>query len=68
MGNGDMDNTQNITIQPCPFCGYDDVEIDEINMAVYAVICPDCECIGPAIRESLEHAVDEWNKRAGKPS
>lgn len=36
-----------ITILPCPFCVYDDVELDEIGPENFAVICPECGCIGP---------------------
>mgnify|MGYP000852741110 FL=1 len=28
------------TINPCPFCGHDDVEIDEVRPGEYAVDCP----------------------------
>ena len=56
---------QQIKIKACPFCGWHDAEIDEINMGCFAVVCPDCEAIGPVSRISLEDAIGEWNKRKG---
>ena len=49
------------TIAPCPFCGYDDVEIDEVDVLRIAVNCPECECIGPVSRIGVEEAIDAWN-------
>lgn len=51
-----------IVILPCPFCAFDDVEIDEIDMGIYAVCCPECETIGPS-GKSVPLAIDHWNKR-----
>ena len=51
------------TIYRCPFCGHEDVEIDEIDMGVFSVICPECETIGPASRVSVEDAILKWNWR-----
>ena len=51
-----------ITIHPCPFCDHDDVELDEIDAHCFAVCCPECECIGPVSRESIEEAIAAWNK------
>ena len=53
-----------ITILPCPFCGYDDVEIDEIGPENFAVICPECGCIGPNMPTIME-AISYWNDRRG---
>ena len=36
----------------CPFCGFDDVQLDEVDMGCFAVCCPECECIGPVSRMS----------------
>lgn len=49
------------TINPCPFCGIEDVEIDEVRPGEYAVDCPECECIGPIKPEVME-AISAWNK------
>lgn len=54
------------TILPCPFCGYHDVEIDEIEIGSYAVDCPDCRCIGP-YGGDIMGAIREWN-RAPRPA
>lgn len=51
-----------ITIHPCPFCGHDDVELDEVDLRCFAVCCPECEVIGPISRESVEDAIVKWNR------
>lgn len=53
------------TILPCPFCGYDDVEIDEIDMGIIAICCPDCQTIGPHQdgTHTVEQAISKWNLR-----
>jgi hypothetical protein len=61
-------------ILPCPFCGHDDVNPDEImnldmiplhgiDTQIFAVTCPECSCAGPASSESIEAAIDLWNLR-----
>lgn len=50
-----------ITVQPCPFCGWHDVEIDEIEPGRFAVDCPECEAIGPFADTQLD-AIDAWNR------
>lgn len=32
-----------IQVSPCPFCGHDDVEIDEVSISEFAVDCPECQ-------------------------
>ena len=49
-----------IVVNDCPFCGWHDVEIDEIEPGRYAVDCPECECIGPFADTQLG-AIDAWN-------
>ncbi len=49
----------------CPFCGYQEIEIDEIDLGVYAVSCPVCLCVGPVSFESPEHASELWGTRPG---
>lgn len=53
---------QAIEVKSCPFCAHDDVQIDEVDMGCFAVICPECECMGPVSRESLAAAIALWNK------
>ena len=48
------------TINSCPFCGAEDVEIDEVRPGEYAVDCPECECIGP-IKPEVMSAIKAWN-------
>lgn len=49
---------------PCPFCGHEDVEIDEVTTQEFAVDCPECRCIGP-IRDTVMEAISFWNDRRG---
>ena len=53
-------------IKACPFCGHDDVEIDEIAMGIVAICCPECMAIGPHADGShtVEQAIEKWNGRA----
>jgi Lar family restriction alleviation protein len=53
-----------LTILPCPFCGHDDVEIDEMPTGSFAVFCPECESVGPN-RETVMEAICFWNDRRG---
>lgn len=52
-----------LTILNCPFCGYHDIEIDEIELGIHAVCCPECETIGPSAPHVMD-AISQWNKRA----
>ena len=54
------------TILPCPFCGHDDVQIDECSIGEYAVDCPECRCIGP-ICGSIMECITEWNRATRGP-
>lgn len=51
-----------ITIKPCPFCGNGDVEIDEVGTGEFALLCPECRCIGP-ICDTVMEAIKYWNTR-----
>lgn len=53
-----------IFIDRCPFCGYDDVELDEVRIGEFAVDCPECEAMGP-IKPSEMEAISYWNDRRG---
>lgn len=52
-----------ITIHPCPFCGYDDVCIDEIAPGIAAICCDNCQAIGPHQdgAQTVEEAIEKWN-------
>jgi hypothetical protein len=52
-----------ITIKDCPFCGHDDVEIDETGPSEFSVTCPECRCIGPITGDVIS-AITTWNKAA----
>jgi len=53
------------SINPCPFCGHDDVEVDEIEIGIIAICCPECLTIGPHQdgMQSVELAIEKWNRR-----
>ena len=55
-----------ITVNPCPFCGHDDVCIDEIAPGIAAVCCDECQTIGPHQdgAQTAEEAIAKWNKAA----
>jgi Lar family restriction alleviation protein len=53
---------------PCPFCGNENTEIDEIDMNVYAVLCDQCGCTGPIASHEIastgqHQALHVWNQR-----
>lgn len=50
-----------ITIKNRPFCGHDDVEIEEVGHAEFSVTCPECRAIGPVGSEIMS-AIADWNK------
>lgn len=52
-------------INACPFCGHDDVEVDEIEIGIIAICCPECMAIGPHQdgAQSVELAIEKWNRR-----
>jgi Lar family restriction alleviation protein len=52
-------------IDHCPFCGHDDVEVDEIEIGIIAICCPECLTIGPHQdgAQSVELAIEKWNRR-----
>ena len=56
-----------IMIKPCPFCGHDDVEIDEVSTSEFAVTCPECRVIGPVCGTIME-SISFWNDRRGQES
>ena len=55
---------KNLHIDPCPFCGHDDIEINEVEPGSYAIDCPECRCIGPIKPDTME-AISYWNDRRG---
>jgi len=55
-----------ISVGPCPFCSSDNADIEEIVRHVFAVVCRQCEAMGPTIRLSAYRAIEAWNTR-GKP-
>jgi Lar family restriction alleviation protein len=56
---------QKIVILPCPFCGNDDVVVDEVKPNVISITCEECQVIGPHadLDQSLEVAIQRWNER-----
>lgn len=54
-----------ITINSCPFCGHEDVEIDEVTVGEFAICCPECRAIGPNCGDVMS-AIADWNKAPRK--
>lgn len=50
-----------IVIHDCPFCGYSDIEIDEVELGTFAICCPECQAIGPHGAQVMD-AITAWNK------
>lgn len=52
-----------VEIKPCPFCGDDAVDIEEIpdNGNIYYVYCIMCAANGPVAGREID-AVDKWNE------
>lgn len=48
------------TVNSCPFCGHDNVEIGEVGIGEFAVDCPECMAIGP-ITGDIMSAIAQWN-------
>jgi Lar family restriction alleviation protein len=59
---------QKIVILPCPFCGNDDVVVDEVKPNVISITCEECQVIGPHadLDQSLEVAIQRWNERKSR--
>lgn len=49
-----------ITVNPCPFCATDNIEIGEAGPAEYAVDCQECRAIGPICGDIMS-AIAAWN-------
>ncbi len=56
-------------ILDCPFCGSDNVVVDEIDKDIIAICCEECQVIGPHTdgTHSLALAIEKWNKAARWP-
>jgi len=46
----------------CPFCGFDEVELQLDLEKWFAISCADCGAAGPTL-ETREAAIAAWNKR-----
>ena len=51
-----------IVIKNCPFCNWDNVEIDEIAIGQFAVCCHECKTIGP-VANDINDSIKRWNER-----
>lgn len=49
-------------LKPCPFCGGEGEVIITGNLSRYCA-CKNCYAFGPS-RETVEQAIDAWNKRS----
>ena len=52
-------------VKCCPFCRFEDVEIDELTPGRFAVTCAECLAIGPVSDVSVQAAIMFWNIRHG---
>ena len=53
-------------LKPCPFCGYEKIEIeknDDIGTGLFMAICPRCSAKS-AILETPKRVAEAWNRRA----
>lgn len=50
-------------MEPCPFCGCTDVEVENEDGSFWYVFCNRCLCEGPNVL-SESAAIQEWNDRA----
>ena len=54
-------------LKPCPFCG-SDAQIyngDSMGRSIF-IMCKKCQC--GTSRETLEHAIEDWNRRVEQKS
>ncbi len=65
LANRAEERSQKPSIDPCPFCGNADIEVDEIEIGIIAICCPECMAIGPHQdgMQSVEMAIEKWNRR-----
>jgi Lar family restriction alleviation protein len=47
-------------LKPCPFCGYEDIEVGATDFNYYAD-CLKCEARGP-LEDKEAKAIEAWNK------
>ena len=52
-------------LQPCPFCGSTDLEVDDDD-ETSSVECEKCKIMGP-VGDDLEEVIKLWNKRISTP-
>lgn len=48
-------------LKPCPFCGSNDIFIDENETFI---MCHNCNCIGPDVPGIGVAVINAWNNRA----
>ena len=60
-----MNNTDNYSLIPCPFCGGDNANVHSPYFVsdFFGVECADCHCT-TALFLTVEEAVEAWNQRA----
>ncbi|WP_429885353.1 Lar family restriction alleviation protein [Geoalkalibacter halelectricus] len=52
-----------MSIQPCPFCGFDDSQWEDVEGEFLRLACPECAACGPPA-DSHATAAALWNRRA----
>ena len=65
--------TTNVSMEPCPFCKAEGVIIEEVYDGEdesglfdgwYRAECSTCPCVYAEAYETIQEAIDAWNKRA----
>ena len=53
-----------IELLPCPFCGSDELSVEEQALGVQRLRCCQCGMTGPGGSLCLREMSDAWNKRS----
>lgn len=64
-----MSKEKSPELLPCPFCGGEDIEVNETILPgdtekSYNIGCPDCGVWYDWIFDSEKEAIEAWNRRA----
>jgi len=59
-----MTTVQEVAVKllPCPFCGGENLSMDEWGETNFYVVCDTCETTGPEAYEEAK-AIEKWNTR-----
>ena len=60
--SNELDDIEDMSMRPCPFCGNTDPYINEYEGQFFAE-CPECQC-NTRLFDTEKDAVNAWNERA----